>query len=185
MEYFFFRLLSAVALVSLCFSPSQIKAELASEAQLKTLYMFNFARFVQWPETKNNLKTFQFCTYPQNPLGDTFHQLQQRTIKDKPVQIKELKSVNEIKYCHAVFIGLDPGADLKKVAVIAKKHHVLTISDQNEFVNKGGMIQMFIEKGKIRFNINFDTSQGASLQIDSKLLKLASDVIKTTKVSYE
>ena len=184
-ELIWCTLLSALAVVLLCFSSSHIGAEVASEAQLKTLYLFNFSRFVQWPESKNDAKTFRFCTYPENPFGAILHQLEQRTIQTKPIQINELKSVEDIKFCHVAFIALDPGANLEKVAAIAKKYHVLTISDQNEFVNKGGMIQMFIEKGKIRFNINFDTSQGASLQIDSKLLQLASGVIKTTTLSHE
>ena len=167
--------LNTLVAVLLCFGSSPIRADLASEVQLKTLYLFNFSRFVQWPEPKKDSKIFRFCTYPKNPLGETLHQLEQRTIKDKPVQINELKSVNDIKGCHAVFIDLNPGSDLARVNAIAIKNHVLTISDQKQFANKGGMIQMFIEKGKIRFNINFDSSRSASLQINSKLITLASE----------
>lgn len=171
--------LNTIAVVLLCFGSSQSRAESVSEAQLKTIYLFNFSRFVQWPEPKKDLKIFQFCTYPKNPFGETLHQLEKRTIKTKPVQINELSSVNDIKSCHAVYIALKPDADLSKVTAVAQKHHVLTISDQQDFVNRAGMIQMFIVKGKIRFNINYDSSLSASLQIDSKLMQLASDVIKT------
>jgi hypothetical protein len=178
-EFIPYAVLNTIVAVLLCFGSSPIRADLASEVQLKTLYLFNFSRFVQWPEPKKDAKIFRFCTYPQNPLGETLHQLEQRTIHAKPVQINELKSVNDIKDCHAVFIDLDPAADLAKVNAIAIKNHVLTISDRNQFAKQGGMIQMFIEKGKIRFNINFDSSRSAFLQINSKLIKLASDVIKT------
>jgi hypothetical protein len=64
------------------------------------------------------------------------------------------------------------------VNLIAKKHYVLTVSDQDDFVVKEGMIQLFVDKDKIRFNLNYNSSQSAFLKIDSKLIKLASTVIR-------
>jgi hypothetical protein len=50
---------------------------------------------------------------------------------------------------------------------------VLTISDTDDFARGGGIAQMFVENGKIRFDINLDVAKESRLQLSSKLLALA------------
>ncbi len=175
--FYFFNIL---AICSLCLISNKINAESVSEAHLKTVYLYNFSRFVQWPEAKSNADTFLFCTYLRNRFGKIFYQLEQRKINDKSIQVKEVNSIEDIKLCHAVFIDSVADSELDRALLIAQKNHVLTISDQKKFTLKGGMIQMFVKKNKIRFNINYNSSQKASLLINSKLLELASNVIRPT-----
>ncbi len=165
--------------VLLCFLTIQAQAaESASEKQLKTIYIYNFSRFVQWPKPKTETKIFNICTYPRNPFGDILYQLEARKIRHQNIKIIELKEIHEIQFCHVVFIDAVSDNHLEKVNLIAKKHYVLTISDQNYFVDKKGMIQLYVDKDKIRFKLNFDSSQAAFLKIDSKLIKLASTVLR-------
>ncbi len=50
---------------------------------------------------------------------------------------------------------------------------VLTIGDDENFTEEGGMIRFYIEDRKERFEINLDATERAKLQMSSKLLKLA------------
>ncbi|MEE9338003.1 MAG: YfiR family protein [Methylococcaceae bacterium] len=163
----------------LCFLSIQVHAtESVSEKQLKTIYIYNFSRFVQWPKPKTETKTFNICTYPRNSFGGVLYQLEARKIQHQNIKIIELEYLHSIQHCHVVFIDAVSDIHLEKLNLIAKKHYVLTVSDQDDFVVKEGMIQLFVDKDKIRFNLNFDSSQAAFLKIDSKLIKLASTVIK-------
>ncbi|MCK4842817.1 MAG: YfiR family protein [Methylococcales bacterium] len=150
-----------------------------SEKQLKTIYMFNFARFVKWPDAKAESNTFQFCVYPENDFGDILYQLEKRQIKDKDIRIKVLNKIADIQFCHVIFIDHISTEKLPQVLKMAQNYHVLTMSDQHNFAEKGGMIQMFLDDKKIRFKINYDSSQAALIKISSKLIRLATHVIKT------
>lgn len=171
---------TALLFLVLSLNSTHLMAGSATEDELKTAYMFNFARFVQWPEEKNQPKFFKFCIYPNNRFGELFLQLEQLQIGEKKIQVSELSSIRSIQQCHAVFIDSLPKKDLSRAMLIAKEHHVLTISDQNNFSDNGGMIHMFIKNGKIRFNINYDSSSDAKLTISSKLMSLASNIIRKT-----
>ncbi len=167
------------SIVLLCFLSIQAQAtESASEKQLKTIYLYNFSRFVQWPKPKTETKYFNICTYPGNPFGDILYQLEARKIQHQNIKIIELEYLHSIQLCHIVFIDALSDIHLEKVNLIAKKYYVLTVSDQDDFAVKEGMIQLFVDKDKIRFNLNFDSSQAAFLKIDSKLIKLASTVLR-------
>ncbi len=171
---------TVMLLLIISLSSTGLMAGSATEAELKTAYMFNFARFVQWPKEKTQPQVFKFCIYPNNRFGELFFQLEQLQIREKKIQVSVLNSIRSIQQCHAVFLDSVPKKDLYTAMAIAKKYHVLTISDQNNFSDNGGMIHMFIENGKIRFNINYDSSSHAELKISSKLIGLASNVIRTT-----
>ncbi|MCX5637000.1 MAG: YfiR family protein, partial [Planctomycetota bacterium] len=54
---------------------------------------------------------------------------------------------------------------------------VLTISEMEGFIEKGGMINFITEESKVRFEINDSAAKKSGLQISSKLLSLAKKVI--------
>ena len=49
----------------------------------------------------------------------------------------------------------------------------LTVSDADDFAERGGMIQLKTENGKIRLKINVNAAKASSLIISSKLLRSA------------
>ena len=58
---------------------------------------------------------------------------------------------------------------------------VLTISDVDNFAQRGGIAQMFVENGKMRFELNLDVARQSRLELSSKLLVLAARVHEGTK----
>jgi hypothetical protein len=60
---------------------------------------------------------------------------------------------------------------------------VLTISDVDDFVRQGGIAQMFVENGKMRFDLNLEVARRSRLDLSSKLLVLAAHVRETPKAA--
>ncbi len=50
---------------------------------------------------------------------------------------------------------------------------VLTVSDADAFAKRGGIVQMFVEDGKMKFRINARSAKRAGLALSSRLLALA------------
>jgi hypothetical protein len=58
----------------------------------------------------------------------------------------------------------------------AARMQLLTVSDAPGFAHHGGMIELFVEGNRLRFNINVENARRAGLRISSSLLELASRV---------
>jgi hypothetical protein len=54
----------------------------------------------------------------------------------------------------------------------------LTVSDIENFADKGGVIRFIREDGKIHFRINIDAAKNSQLEISAKLLQLAEVIHK-------
>ena len=82
----------------------------------------------------------------------------------------------DLRSCHLLYVsGVTPAQ--ASVIVAAVKHApVLTISDVDNFAQRGGIAQMFVEDGKMRFDLNPEVAKRSRLQLSSKLLVLAAHV---------
>jgi hypothetical protein len=56
---------------------------------------------------------------------------------------------------------------------VIKTLPVLTVSDGKDFSQAGGIIELFVESGRMRFAINMDAAEGSGLRLSSRLLGLA------------
>jgi hypothetical protein len=148
-----------------------------SESQLKAAFLFNFAKFVEWPPA-----AFAEATSPmvigilgENPFGDDLERtIRGKTINNRPLVVREFRSPGEATNCHILFIS---ASEKKRLAEIFDGLHgksVLTVSETDGFTEAGGMINFVAEGNKIRFQINDAAAKGAGLKISSKLLSLAS-----------
>ena len=157
-------------------NPSLAQESQPTEYQIKAAFLFNFAKFVQWPP--------QAFAGPSSPIvigilgEDPFNNDLDRVIKNKlvddhPLMIKEYHSPAEATNCHILFICTSEKARLAQILKGLKGTTVLTVGEMDNFTASGGMIN-FVQKGtKLRFLINNGAATGAGLKISSKLLSLA------------
>lgn len=166
--------------VILCLSQAihAVQATEATTEELIVVYIYQLSRFVEWPDEKLHTDVFTVCTFPKNLFGEFLFDLEKRQIHDKYVQVKEIHTLDELAACHVVFLDNLSVANLAKVTELAQQMQILTISRQDEFIEQDGMVQLFEQEGRIRFSVNYRQSKNAALQISSKLLKLATKVIR-------
>jgi len=152
---------------------------LPSEYQLKAAYLFNFAKFVEWPPEAFPEPTAPFTI---GILGeDPFDEDLERTVKGKAVAgrrlvIRHVKALAELKSCHIVFISRSESRKTGRWREIFKALGAacaLTVSEADGFVEAGGMINFVTEGTRVRFQINDPAARRAGLKISSKLLNLA------------
>lgn len=148
-----------------------------SEYQIKAAFLFNFAKFVEWPAT-----AFAEATSPivigvlgENPFRDDLERtIQNKTVNDRPLVVTEFRSPGEATNCHILFISTSEKARLPEILETLRKTTVLTVSETQRFTEAGGMINFFLEGKKSRFQINDVAAKNAGLKISSKLLSLSS-----------
>ena len=87
------------------------------------------------------------------------------------------KHLDAIKTCHLLFICQSEQKQLRDIIEIVRNSSVLTVADTDGFIEAGGIINLFTEENKIRFDINQVTAENTGLKIRSQLLRLAKRVV--------
>lgn len=146
-----------------------------TEYRVKTAFLYNFSRFVTWPQAALLDHTeFSFCVIGKDPFGTQLDKLTAKTVHDKSLVVTRLSSLAMIDRCHLLYIG--ENTELGDVLLLLREKPVLTVSDTADFVEQGGIIQFVLVDNKVGFRINVDAANTAGLSISSKLLSLAISV---------
>jgi len=157
--------------LEICF-PQQHPAEY----ELKAVFLFNFARFVHWPETafKSPSDPIIIGIIGEDPFGTYLDSLlENKQIKGHPFMVNRYTDLHEVKNCHILFISRNYQNHLKDIFSILLDKSVLTVSEISHFAVQGGMIKLFTRVHKIRFTINYNSVVRANLKMSSRLLRLA------------
>jgi len=168
--------LPAVFLLAGCClaAPAALAAE-PTENDVKVAYLFNFAQFVDWPSGAGAGAddAVNFCVIGGNPFGRTLYSIQGKTIKNRKVAVSLINAAAEASQCQVLFISRSERQQVRHITGQLGRKPVLTISDTEDFVQAGGMIGMFLDDGRVQFEINNAAAEHAGLKISSHLLRLA------------
>jgi preprotein translocase subunit Sec61beta len=165
--------ISVAALLAASGPSLRAQAVQAAEYHVKAVFLFNFAQFVDWPPAAfaDSQASFVICILGDDPFGDFLDQtVRGEQFHGRTFAVRRYKSADELKTCHILFIS-EPGAE----AVLGqlKDRPVLTVSDDEAFAERGGMIRFITDHGRIKLEINPTAAEAANLTISSKLLRVA------------
>jgi hypothetical protein len=151
------------------------------EYQIKAVFLFNFAQFVEWPPAAFSQDTTPLVIgiLGDDPFGSYLDEIVHgEEVNHRPLTVQRYRHVEDVKACHVLFVSRSEGKNLEKTLAGLKGLSVLTVGDADGFATRGGMIQLTTEQGKIRLRINVDAVRASKLTISSKLLRSA-DIIST------
>jgi hypothetical protein len=142
--------------------------EVSQEYRVKAAYLYNFLKYVEWPDRSN--RPFKICVAGQNPFGNVLAALTSaERVRGNPVQTE-------------LILGPEPGCDvifaprtsnIPAYLQTAAGKPILTVGETARFIEQGGIVNFFLENGKIRFEINRNAAERAGLRFSSRLLQLA------------
>jgi len=146
------------------------------EYQLKAVFLFNFAQFVEWPpESFPEAQTpLVIGVLGEDPFGAYLDEtVRGETVNNRSLVVHRYRRVEEIETCHVLFISRSEEDRLEQILTSLKGRNILTVGDMTDFARRGGMIRFLIEKNKIRLRVNLAATKDANLVISSKLLRPA------------
>jgi YfiR/HmsC-like len=160
--------LVAFALMA-CFG--QAHAADKREDQFKAGYLLNFMKFVEWPAFIP-ADSLTICFVGGSGIYDSLAaDIDTKRVGERRLVARKLGDGTKIETCNALYVDAAANVDLATL-VSSSQFPILTVSDSKSFATKGGMIELFTEKNRLRFRINADTAQGAGLRVSSNLLQL-------------
>jgi len=157
-----------------------VSAEGVEEYRVKAALVLNFARFTEWPVSTINIDSKQsihFCVIGNSEVEEAFAEIDNKSVGEWHVEIRNIDDLPELKNCHLVYVGYSEKRRLPEVFAAIEDQPVLTIGEMDEFTSLGGMINLVIQERKIGFQVNLDAANNANLRISARVLKLG-DIVK-------
>lgn len=152
----------------------------APEYQVKAAFLYNFAKFAEWPTNTfaSTNAPMTFGVFGPNPFrGELKRALQGRSINGHPLRFRELTATDELKQCQVVFISAKHREPLNEILNAVRTVPVLTVGEEpGHFIEAGGIINFILEDDKVHFEINNEAARRVGLKLSSKLLSLATRV---------
>jgi len=172
-------LLKRVSLVTLLLIAGVVglaRATATREYDLKAVFLFHFAEFVEWPH-----ESFAEASTPitvgvlgENPFGTTLEEIvANETVRGRKLQIVHYGTVEEIGPCHILFVCPSESRKLVRVREALADRSILTVGDGKAFAEHDGMIGFVTARDRLKLRINLAAATAARLTISSKLLRQA------------
>ncbi len=155
-------------------------AQTRLEDKIKAAYLYNFTKFISWPEISGD--RFTICLLGQDGVTELLATLEDRKAQGKPIHLQPIKSLKNLNTaCQILYLAENSRFQLQKklagVLVVKSIDHTLTVSSQPSFIRQGGMIGFVIVDQRVRLQINLTTLRQSELKISAKLLEVA-DVVQ-------
>jgi hypothetical protein len=169
------RLLPWIAALAAAAAGAQGRAApTASEVQVKAAFIFHFTQFIDWPsETLGAPGTpFVIGVFDDGPIEEALSAIVRgEQLSGHPLSIRHLRRPGDAVGCQIVYVS-SGGEHLFRPARL-RGDPVLTVGETDDFLESGGMIEFFTDHNHVKLRINLSAARGASLQISSKLLRVA------------
>ena len=138
-----------------------------SEDQVKAAFVYNFAKFVEWPANAFTSKDapIVLCILGKDSVGSALQLLEKREVQGRQLRLSLITHLNEYLQndsCHILFIANSEAA-----------RPILTVADNAEFVKQGGMISLYVEAQRVQFAINQNATHYNNLKLSARMLQLA------------
>jgi len=145
------------------------------EHQIKAAFMYNFARFVQWPAGAfgQPQAPMILCVLGEDAFGTAFDTIDRKAAQGHELQVRRHIRPEDVRSCHILFVAESERARLGSIFREVSGASILTVSDIDHFAEVGGVIGFYDLDNKVQFSINPEQAHDAMLQINSQLLKLA------------
>lgn len=148
----------------------------SKEYAVKAAFIYNFAKFIQWPpsrfaDAQAPIVLGAYC--PETFAVEAGEVIRGRTINGRAMALQMLGPGDDLLSVHIAFFCTSEEARFRQLADSIAQTAVLTVGEADWFVEQGGMITFTPDQEQLRFAINLDAATRAGLKVGSQLQKLA------------
>lgn len=150
----------------------------AAENEIKAVFLLHFSKFVEWPAGAFAARSapLVICVLGDDPFGPFLEGLvHNESVEGHPIAVERYQLAGNLGRCHILFVGRSSETEQRKILDQARGKHILTVSDNEEFTRRGGVIGIVKVNGKVKLQVNRASAERADLRISSRLLRLADE----------
>ncbi len=151
------------------------QAQSLGEDDVKAAFVLKLVNFVQWPSSGTNDLVIGFIG--ADATSDALQrQVAGKSVNGRRVVVRRMGLDGDLKACQVIFVGDSERRNTPLVLERVRGTSVLTVGESDGFGQRGGIVNLMLNEGRIRFEVNPHGAERAHLQISSRLLSLATIV---------
>jgi hypothetical protein len=146
------------------------------ERQVKAAYLYKFGSYIEWPERSfaNAGSPMQIGVVGADALADELAQLTNgRSINGRQITVRKLRREHPVSGLNILFIGQSNGGRIAEILAATKGQPMLTVTESDEAIALGSMINFVVVDGKVRFEAAPRAAGYGNLSISARLLAAA------------
>jgi hypothetical protein len=162
------RIVLTLAAIASWLTVSAAAASPDTRDAVKAALILNFARFSEWPAGADG--PVIFCVAGDRPLEDVLTEtVRGQSVNGRAIEVVHPSSAADAARCHVLYVN--PSA--QPLVDSVRNLPVLTVSDSPRFASNGGVIELIVDQGRMRFAVNVDVASRCGLKLSSRFLSLA------------
>ena len=167
-------LVTALLLVASIAAGARAQGLRFQEAEVKAVFLFNFAQFVTWPDTAfpTPQAPFVIGILGDDPFGKVIDDVVSgEAVRGRRLAVARFRRVEDVQGCHLLFVAALPPEQTPQLLARLTGVPVLTVGDGDSFTTRGGMIGFRTERNRVRLRVNLAAAAAAHLTLSSNLLR--------------
>ncbi|HEY3838928.1 MAG TPA: YfiR family protein [Bryobacteraceae bacterium] len=144
------------------------------EVHIKAAYLFNFGRYVSWPQQTGDVV---IGVVGHAPIVEILEQtVAGKTINGRAYRVRVYSATEPIDHCDILFLSHGDIHQTASILTALAGKPVLTVSDTENFAGQGGMVEFLLVDDTLKFDINLAAVEKCGLKISSELLRVAHEI---------
>lgn len=153
--------------------------------EVKAAFLYHFGAFVEWPPGAEPEDAITIAVLGDRDVAAELEtMLPGRTVHKRPVQVREIRSIDELGDAQILFIGAEVSGDLSRLLDAVRNRPVLTVTESNGALDRGSVINFALVDQRVRFEISLPAARMAGLELSSRLLGIALRVEQSSGLHY-
>lgn len=145
------------------------------EHAVKAAFVFNILKFTQLPvsELRNPETGLLLCVLNDRSMFRALRALAGRPTRSGVLAVAEIDGTGELPLCDAVLVGRQWEGNREQLIADARRHQLLTITEQSSDVERGMMIGVVPNGSRLAIEINVPATRAAGIRMSAELLQLS------------
>ncbi|HVO88627.1 MAG TPA: YfiR family protein [Casimicrobiaceae bacterium] len=159
---------------------AQGEAQLAAEYRVKAAFVYKFGEYIEWPSDAftHSGNSIEIGVIGADMLADELERLvSARTINGRRVTVVKLRHGDPLDGVHVLFVGRSEESTLGKLLLAAKGRAIVTVTESDQALSMGSMINFVVDDDKVRFDIALIPVEQGNIRISARLLAVARKVM--------
>jgi hypothetical protein len=144
-----------------------------TEAQAKAGFLYNCAMFVAWPAAASSRDEVVIGVLGDDAVSAIVADMQGQKVNGRTLRVLPVSSLDRLDGFHILFVAGDNARANRDLVARIGSAPILTVGETDNFTAAGGVVRLFTDQGRLRFEINMTRAEGAGLRVSAKMLGLA------------
>jgi hypothetical protein len=174
------RALAVLVLALAAMAP--VAAQQAIELEIRAVYLYNFARFFEWPPaTFPRADTpIRICVQGSDPFGAALDRaIAAEKVNGRSIVAARVSAGDSTAGCHILYLPESENRRVGSTLQSLRTRPMVTVGEDPKFLDQGGIIRFRRVENHVRFDINLTAAEAAGLRVSPRLLGVAATVKRT------